>query len=241
MWFDPDAVQFIVDAVPEWSILLVFLFSYLGSIYVIGSGVILACLVDRSKIPLFPAAIIGAYGLFVGLKPLFGIPRPPVSPPMTAEALPAIGIPLYERAISFSTGSFPSGHAVAATVFWGFLAFESSVSTVRRRLMVCVGLVFLICLSRVALGIHYPGDIVGGVMLGGLVLGVGLIVRKRVRNPYWVLVIVGGFPAGSGLFTGRPADATLLISALLVTGIATKVFHRRSVQRKHEQVSTRAD
>lgn len=66
--------------------------------------------------------------------------------------------------------SFPSGHttvafAIAMTIFfwnkkWGVAALV---------------LATLIGLSRVAVGVHYPSDIIGGAVLG---FGIALLIRK---------------------------------------------------------------
>jgi membrane-associated phospholipid phosphatase len=67
-----------------------------------------------------------------------------------------------------SSFGFPSGHAQHAMVVWGLLALE-----LRRRWgwWPVIGLVpFLIGLSRVYLGMHFPSDVVGGWLAGGLLL-----------------------------------------------------------------------
>ena len=68
---------------------------------------------------------------------------------------------------SAETYSFPSGHAFVATVFYGFLAailmtFERSRRTRGWIAAAAVLTAFLIGLSRVYLGYHYPSDVLGG-------------------------------------------------------------------------------
>jgi len=68
--------------------------------------------------------------------------------------------------------SFPSGHAFTSTVSYGLLAFiawRSDLPLRTRRLIVAAAvlLVTLIGCSRIALGVHYPTDVVAG-WLGGL-------------------------------------------------------------------------
>jgi len=90
---------------------------------------------------------------------------------LVQRARPVVGEPI-ETAPGFS---FPSGHvsnvATATTavivLIWPLLSHTS------RRAAVAVGtlLIALTCLDRVFLGVHYPSDCVGGVLLGcGLVL-----------------------------------------------------------------------
>ncbi|MGH8714238.1 MAG: phosphatase PAP2 family protein [Casimicrobiaceae bacterium] len=101
------------------------------------------------------AVVYGAVLLNVVLKDLWQRPRPPVKDEIT----------------TLPTFSFPSGHAVASTVFAGLvclLVLRSGIS--RGRAAIAVGLaiswVALVCASRAYLGLHYPTDIVAGVCEG---------------------------------------------------------------------------
>jgi membrane-associated phospholipid phosphatase len=71
--------------------------------------------------------------------------------------------------------SFPSGHAVRATVLFGLLAYVifKSYTTVRARVItifIYVLAVSLVAISRVYLGVHYPTDVWGSILLGGSLL-----------------------------------------------------------------------
>lgn len=90
---------------------------------------------------------------------------------LVQRARPVVGEPI-EMAPGFS---FPSGHvsnvAIATTavivLLWPLLSRTS------RRMAVALGalLIGLTCLDRVFLGVHYPSDCMGGILLGcGLVL-----------------------------------------------------------------------
>lgn len=229
MWFSSDAVAAVVDVVPLWLALLLLVFSYAGSVYVIGPATIVGYLVgDRRRTATWPGIVIGAYALFVVLKPLFGIPRPGVEPPVTATMVPTVLAPIVELAVDFDTGSFPSGHAIAATVFYGLLVVDLRVSTFRRRLLVAAGLLSAITFTRVALGVHYPGDVVGGVGIGVAFLGGMVFVRERVVHPARTMLALAAVPAVGAGIVGQVANSVVLLGAILVMLLVTEIGSERS-------------
>ena len=65
--------------------------------------------------------------------------------------------------------SFPSGHASSS-----FAAAIAIYKSRPKRLGVpCVILAVLMCLSRLYIGVHYPSDVIGGAVIGGLL---GLVI-----------------------------------------------------------------
>jgi undecaprenyl-diphosphatase len=77
--------------------------------------------------------------------------------------------------------SFPSGHALAAFLYFGIVAFLFFIMARSARLklwgwFVCSALAFGVALSRVYLGVHYLGDIIASWMLGSAFLLVAVLV-----------------------------------------------------------------
>ena len=74
--------------------------------------------------------------------------------------------------------SFPSGHTVFYTVFFGFLIAvmmrRKELSSILRYtiITICSLLIVLISVARIALGAHWTSDVVGGYLLGLICLGV---------------------------------------------------------------------
>ncbi|HEV8295797.1 MAG TPA: phosphatase PAP2 family protein [Acidimicrobiales bacterium] len=79
--------------------------------------------------------------------------------------------------------SFPSDHAtVAGAVAVGLLLAGAKFGS-RRLGWLTVGLALLLAVSRVYVGVHYPGDVFAGLALGGAVAAVGLPLVLFVFRP----------------------------------------------------------
>ncbi|HSJ53149.1 MAG TPA: phosphatase PAP2 family protein [Anaerolineae bacterium] len=96
-------------------------------------------------------------------KHLFGIPRP-------ADA--RIQAPWPE-----TSPSFPSGHSQNAVAGWGYLALRFRVPA---GTVVAILLILGIGLSRIALGVHFPQDVLGGWAIGLVLLFVYARAEGRV-------------------------------------------------------------
>ena len=121
------------------------------------------------------SAILNAY-----LKDLFQDPRPDA----VFQLDPAVGL----------SYGFPSGHAQTAIVVWFWIAWE-----VRKTWMWVLStiLVLGISFSRLYLGVHDMGDVLGGLFIGLVSLLIFIFVTsKRFEwwhklNPVWQVLALG--------------------------------------------------
>jgi len=105
----------------------------------------------RYSVGMLALALLGALVVTDTLKDLYGRPRPAVVPWVTVVGSP----------------SFPSGHAFAAFVVYGTIAYlvsrlEASRALRRLTWTLAVLIVLLVGASRVYLGVHYPSDVLAG-------------------------------------------------------------------------------
>lgn len=83
--------------------------------------------------------------------------------------------------------SFPSGHVVFYTVFFGFILvtmFVVKSIPLWLRIIIavlCIAMIILVSISRVYLGVHWFSDILGGYLLGSALL---LILLNFYLAPY---------------------------------------------------------
>ena len=84
------------------------------------------------------------------IKLLLAIPRPDLHAISPLAVMP-------------DSYSFPSGHAQLAVTLFGYLAIRTRNPWFRA---LCIAFVPLIAVSRVYLGVHYPQDVIGGIIVG---------------------------------------------------------------------------
>jgi undecaprenyl-diphosphatase len=117
---------------------------------------------------------LGGWFLSMQLKHLLARPRP------TADVV--------EVFHQWETASFPSGHVVFYICFFGFLFFIARErlprgSFVQRLVLIMTALpVVLVGFARVYLGEHWPSDMPGSYILGGLWLALSLKLFRLWRN-----------------------------------------------------------
>jgi undecaprenyl-diphosphatase len=106
-------------------------------------------------------ALVGSAPVNVGLRIACARVRPEI--PYIPDQLPALTHP-------FQRWSYPSGHAVTATICYGLLLYlvVRACPRLSRWLVPCCALgLATIGFSRVYLGVHWPSDVLAGYLVGG--------------------------------------------------------------------------
>lgn len=150
-------------------------------VYVFLASLIFWCINKKTGIRAMYVILFSAYTVLLA-KNLIGLPRPPA----------------YLHKVSENDFGFPSGHAQVSSGFWGYLGLRSKKTCV---IIVGTIAVFLVSLSRVYLGVHYPGDVVGGIIFGLLVAFISYkgeprflnIFNRQSRSSKYLIVL--SFPA----------------------------------------------
>jgi undecaprenyl-diphosphatase len=98
------------------------------------------------------------------------------------RARPTFDVPI----LTLASYSFPSGHAMGSTVFYGTLAAIAAhhLHDARPRALLAVlaaALVLLVCFSRMYLGVHYLSDVVAGCLEGVVWLGACIAAVDALR------------------------------------------------------------
>jgi membrane-associated phospholipid phosphatase len=111
------------------------------------------------------------------IKDLWCIPRP--DDPALEPVLERAGVTRRLQPLRHETSpSFLSGHSQGAAVSWGYMAHCFKKIWFR---IVTVILITLIAFSRMYVGVHFPQDVIGGLVVGAVYLLLWLWAEPHVR------------------------------------------------------------
>nr|WP_231551124.1 phosphatase PAP2 family protein [Acidithiobacillus ferrivorans] len=85
------------------------------------------------------------------------------------KAVDVIGKPEYWH-------SFPSGHAALAFLLFGSLFFGKSPKAIWVSALIYA---LLVAWSRIAVGAHFPTDVIGGAFIGLVGAGLAMLIYHR--------------------------------------------------------------
>ncbi len=145
------------------------------------------CVNKRTAYYVFANVMFGTV-LNQGIKFFCRVPRPFVRDPEFR---------IVETARKDAGGySFPSGHTNNATALFGSLAVLYRKKAVR---VTCILAVILVGFSRMYLGVHYPTDVLGGLVCGLILLAALYPVYKMSEEKPQVWPVLFGIGAGISL------------------------------------------
>lgn len=158
--FDDAAMKFMGSHQVPW------ISNMMVEVTMLGTGIVVAMIIAVSALflwlydyknsaTLLLATTLGGLLLNTVLKLGFDRPRPQ----------------FFDWGTHVMSSSFPSGHAMSAAIVYPTVAYLAArlqkTHWARVITMLVAGLlVLLICLSRVYLGVHYPSDVIAGVVVG---------------------------------------------------------------------------
>jgi membrane-associated phospholipid phosphatase len=174
--FDLTAAQFFHRHGAPWTVHLLETVTFFGNSFILAIlglavAVVLAGLRRWSLLLGWLAALVGTGLLNTNLKAVVRRLRPELPDPWATE----------------SGWSFPSGHAMASLVAYGFLAYLLTRVTPagfpRRTTVIALAvLVLLIGFSRIYLGVHFLSDVIGGYAAAGVWLTFCILVTDRTQR-----------------------------------------------------------
>ena len=158
---------------------IMLLITLLGTWQIVFTGIIVIGfpLFTLNLIPYLLALIVSVGGgeiISSLIKNLVQRPRPPITSALIIEK-------------SFS---FPSGHALIAVAFYGFLAyifyrFSENKRTKALSLFFGIGTTLIIAFSRLYLGIHWTSDVLASMALGSAWLCLVITGLKFAQKSIW--------------------------------------------------------
>jgi membrane-associated phospholipid phosphatase len=153
VFFDPNIIILLQSLVPYWIWEIVNLFGD-QLIYVVLLGLAFWCLNKKEgKIAVMLVMFTGFFNIIA--KYAFGMARPPA------------GLRQNPDYAADQSNGFPSGATQIATTFWGWASLRLRHW---RLVLVSVVVIVLTALARMGLGLHYLGDVLGGIIIGILIL-----------------------------------------------------------------------
>ena len=224
---DVGVTRAVQEWLPEWTLTAFSGVSLLGDLLVIVPALGLLYLADvgrtlrrgdtdhplcSDRTAFLVATVFGGLALIVFLEAVFGLGRPPAE----------------WHVIDPSEYGFPSGHTMAATVFWGALAWWAPIGRRPRRVVAAGVVVGLVGLSRLALGVHYLVDVVAAVAFGVVYLAlIGRIGRARPGRAFGVAL---GIALAAVVVTGGGGRASLALAGTVGAAVGWWVIERPAVR-----------
>ncbi|CAG0928650.1 hypothetical protein TFLX_00992 [Thermoflexales bacterium] len=112
----------------------------------------------------------------------------------------------------------PSGHTQSATAGWGYLAVQLKRGWLG---LLAAAVIAGVGLARVALGMHFLGDAIGGLIAGLLVLTAFVLIEPRISR--WIAPKPIGFQITAAFLASLAMIAIMLIGRVLIGGVSDPI------------------
>jgi membrane-associated phospholipid phosphatase len=158
-----------IDGVtPAWGVSVARFVTHLGdpgirTVFIVIAAVTLVAREYGRSAGIYLAAVVLTISGYTIAKHAFARPRPHLTDWLTSPTDP----------------SFPSGHAAGAVVV---LVLAAALITGRGLVPAMMAVAFAIGVSRVAMGVHWPSDVVGGWLFGAGGAMIGYAAVQRFGN-----------------------------------------------------------
>lgn len=174
--FDRTIISAVQGQEAPWLTFIMKTFTWIGSAYVVAPVTLIGFLVlffklnRRPQAFLLSAVIVGTVVLNTVLKVYFQRERPEI-----------------HRILDANGFSFPSGHTMMAFSLYSILGYIvwRNVKTRSGSFMIILTasiMTILIGVSRIYLGVHFPSDIVGGLLASGLWVTISVMVYSFFQH-----------------------------------------------------------
>lgn len=157
------------------------------AITTLGDGAITGCIfyiLFRRRSDLLAKGLVGGVVALIasqGLKKLLAIPRPEHTEGFKDNLY------LLTESMDVTNFSMPSGHTITAFLLGGLL-FQYLKLNAAGKIFLAVVLI-AIAVSRVALGVHWPADVLVGAGLGMFIAVVCIALPTSIKNKWGVLAV----------------------------------------------------
>ena len=174
--FDKTLITAIQGLETPWLTSIMKFFTWIGSGYAVGSITVIAATIlyfvfkMRHQAFLLVAVIVGTVTLNPLLKMYFKRERPE-----------------FQRLLDVIHGySYPSGHtmmAVSLYVIIANIAWRNVKTSLGKFLLILFAtfMILMIGTSRIYLGVHFPSDVVGGLLASGFLVTIAITVDGHYR------------------------------------------------------------
>ncbi|HSE39246.1 MAG TPA: phosphatase PAP2 family protein [Acidobacteriota bacterium] len=190
--FDPDLNLYLQSFRSLWLTALMLAVSAVGSKeFLVFAAFFILSTVDFRKGALILQMLLWSFVLTGFLKELFGLPRPTDLEPSLSSFEGFFPNWIIEYVHPEQSPGFPSGHVISTVTFWISVIYLFPGQKFQK--LTAIALIILMPVSRIYLGRHFLGDVLGGLLVGAAIPILGFFLlnhfglrRAFLMNKEWI-------------------------------------------------------